>query len=117
MKNHEQNEKRKATKERGDLRERLSRALDIPPDLFPGGSLVEIRGQNALCVRGGGRILYYTDEEIRVALRHAVLSVRGRRLVCTAYCQGALGIDGLIESVCFCPPSFEKGKDEKGGTR
>ena len=107
-------EKKKSGADRGDLRERLSRALDIPPDLFPGGSLVEIRGQNALCVRGSGRILYYTEEEIRVALRYAVLSVRGRRLVCTAYCQGALGIDGLIESVSFCPLSCEKGKDGKG---
>ena len=99
-------------KERGaSLRERLSRSLDIPPDLFVGGSLIEIRGQNAVSVRGGGRILCYTEEEIRIALRTCVISVRGKRLICTSYCRGAIGIDGQIESVCFCAC------EERGGER
>lgn len=104
--------KKNSKGERAGLKERLSRTLDIPPDLFPGGSLIEIRGQNALSVRGSGRILCYTEEEIRVALRASVLSVRGKRLVCTSYCRGTLGIDGQIESVCFCPL---EGCEKRGG--
>ncbi len=87
--------------EREGWRERMSRALDIPPDLWPGGSLVEIRGRHAMTVRGNGKILVYTPEEICVELKQGVLSVKGRRLVCTSYYVGALGIEGKIDEVTF----------------
>lgn len=82
-------------------RERISRALDVPPDLLPGGSLLEIRGQSAMTVRGSGKILVYTPEEICVELRRGVVSVKGQRLVCTSYYLGALGIEGKIQAVVF----------------
>ena len=104
--------KRQKTQSGESLKEKLSRTLDIPPDLFAGGSLIEIRGQNALSVRGGGKILRYTDSEIRISLKACELSVLGQRLVCTSYCKGAVGIDGQIESVSFCP--CEK-KGSRGG--
>lgn len=105
--------KEKKRAERASLRERLSRSLDIPPDLFPGGSLIEIRGQNALSVRGSGTILGYTEEEIRVELKPCILAIRGKRLVCTAYYRGSLGIDGQIESVCF-EPIVTRERKERG---
>ncbi len=89
--------------EKAGLRERISRHLDIPPDVFPGESLIEIRGRGSVTVRGGGRILTYTPEEIRIALKHGCLSVQGRRLVCTSYYVGAVGIDG-----CVCRIFFEE---------
>ena len=87
--------------ERGDWKERLCRKLDLPPDVFLGEGLVEIRGRNAVCIRGGGKILLYTPEEIRVALKRGCLRIEGKRLICTSYHAGAVGIDGLISRVSF----------------
>ncbi len=89
------------THEREGWRERMNRVLDMPPDLWPHGTLIEIRGQEAMTVRGGGKILVYTPEEICVVLGQGVLSVKGRRLVCTSYYVGAIGIEGKIEGVSF----------------
>lgn len=90
-------------------RERINRVLDIPPDLWPRGTLIEIRGQEAMTVRGGGKILVYTPERISIAFDKGVLSVRGHRLVCTSYCVGALGIEGKIERVIFGEDGAEGG--------
>lgn len=90
--------------ERGTLSERICRALDIKPDAAFGGSLIEIRGRGSITVRGGGRILKYTENEIRLELRKSVLSVCGKRLVCITYYAGAVGIEGRIDSVCFIAP-------------
>ena len=39
---------------------------------------------------------------MRLALRDATLTVSGRRLICTAYLAGAVGIEGYICAVTFC---------------
>ena len=88
--------------ERGvPFREKLMQRLDLPPDLLPGETLVEIRGQNALSLKGGGRILLYTPQEIRVSLKNSKLVILGERLICTSYCAGAIGVEGRIEGVFF----------------
>ena len=92
----------KSSKERrGSVREALARRLDLLPDLFLDEGLVEIRGRGAVTVRGGGRILLYTPEEIRISLPRCVLSIRGENLLCTSYYQGAVGVDGSIGGVFF----------------
>ncbi len=93
--------KRENREERGSVKERLCRALDLPPDVFPGESLVEIRGRGFLSVSGCRGILDYTPDEIRLSLRKGSLRVEGKRLICTSYLAGAVGIDGQILSVRF----------------
>ena len=85
----------------GTLCERFLRALDAEPDIAFGGSLIEIRGRGALTLNGGGRILDYDDRVIRIALKHGALAIKGRRLVCAAFCAGRVRIEGVIESVSF----------------
>lgn len=34
-------------------------------------------------------------------MKDTVLAVRGRRLGCTSYLAGAVGVDGLVESLSF----------------
>ena len=75
--------------------------LDMPPDLFLGGSLIEIRGRGEMTVRGSGKILVYTPEQICVALADGMLSVKGQLLTCTSYYVGAIGIEGRIDEVSF----------------
>ena len=107
-------QKRNVTVEHEGWRERISRALDVPPDLLPGGSLLEIRGREAMTVRGSGKILVYTPEQVCVELGKGVLSVKGKRLVCTTYYLGALGIEGRIETVSFEDlPADRKRKGER----
>ena len=93
---------KKRLKEKGEgIRDRLTRRLDLPPDLLGSGGLVEIRGRGTVTVRGGGRILRYTPKEIRISMPRCVLSIRGERLICTSYYRGAIGVDGVIGGVFF----------------
>ena len=94
---------RKMSIENGKPRfsERVCRALDIEPDALPNSSLVEIRGRSAVSISGGGKILTYTDEEIRVALKKGAIAVNGRHLVCASFSAGRMRIEGRIKSVRF----------------
>ena len=92
----------KSEKERISISEKLNRHLDITPDVLPYGSLIELRGRNSLSVTGCGKILTYTPEQIRVALKKDDLLVSGKRLLCTSYHKGEIGIDGVIDCVRFC---------------
>ena len=85
--------------EKRKLRERLCHALDISPDVFPRETLIEIRGSNCLTLKGGGRITEYTDTRIRLKAKGKTVTVNGKRLCCSAYCKGAVTVDGLILSV------------------
>lgn len=87
--------------ERVGWRERICQRLDVSPDLLPGAGLIEIRGREGVSVTGCGRILVYTPEEIRVTLGKGQVVIRGKRLICTSYRAGAVGIDGRILGVFF----------------
>ncbi len=92
--------------------ERICRALDIEPDVLPHSSLVEIRGRSAVTVNGGGKIIDYTDSEIRLALKKGAIAIRGKRLVCASFCVGKVRVEGRIESVSF---EDSDAKNKKGG--
>ena len=84
------------------IRQRFCQALDITPDILPGGSYVEIRGRGSLLIRGCRKILKYSREEIVIATCRDVFSVRGESLTCISYLAGAVGIEGRIDGVDFC---------------
>ncbi len=90
-----------AKKERADLREVVCRTLDISPDALPRTGSIEIRGHHSVSVKEGGRILTYTPSEVSVEFDRGVVSIYGKRLVCSAYCRGTVRIDGRISSVVF----------------
>jgi sporulation protein YqfC len=86
---------------REGFKDRVYRTLDIQPDILPGGSFIEIRGRECVTVRGAGRILLYTPEEIRLERKGEVISVTGEKLICTSYHLGAVEIEGRVSSVSF----------------
>lgn len=93
---------RRREKEEGErFRDRLCRRLDIVPDLVSGEPTVEIRGRSLVSVQGGERILTYTPEEIRIALKRGCVRIKGKDLVCISYYVGAIGVEGRIFCVCF----------------
>ena len=93
--------RKKSTEKRANIRERLCHSLDIQPDIFAGGTLIEIRGRNSVTVRGGGCITAYTDREIRIMSSRAEIRICGERLCCSAYCRSQAVIDGSICSISF----------------
>lgn len=94
------------------LKERLCHALDVPPDLFPQETFIELRGRSSLSVSGAGGVTLYTDRQVRFALRRGELCIRGRRLCCTSYHKGSATVDGLISSVSFEEPKGETSEEE-----
>ena len=83
------------------LGERLSRSLDIPPDVLPGSSLITIHGRSALTLSGSSSIILYTPEEIRLSTKRGALSVKGKALVCISYNAAEITVEGRINSVSF----------------
>ena len=85
------------------LASRICRALDLPAEAAPGSTRVEICGRSSAKICGGGAILLYSPEEIRIALRrdNGYVSVKGFSLCCESYNMGAVGIRGRIVSVSF----------------
>jgi sporulation protein YqfC len=92
---------------RRPLSEWLAVRLDIPADVTGGGLRLDLRGRNTLTVHGCTRILDFSPCEVRLALRDGTLTVRGCRLICTAYLAGAVGIEGRI-----CCMEFQDGEVE-----
>ncbi len=88
--------------DRRTLPEWLAVRLDIPADVTDGGLRLDLRGRNTLTVHGCRKILDFTPCEVRLALKDATLTVRGSRLICTAYLAGAVGIEGYICGMDFC---------------
>lgn len=93
--------KEKITRDKMSLTERLNKHLDISPDLLPGNSNIMLRGRNSLSVAGAKKILLYTDCEIQLDLGKSILSVTGKRLLCSSYHTDETKIDGLIVSLSF----------------
>ena len=119
MREDRRNLKMKAEKE-DKLRfsERMCKALDIEPDILSGSSLVEIRGQGAVSISGSGKILDYTDGEIRIALKKGAIVINGKHLVCASFCAGKARIEGRIKSVRFEDiDDMQIRRSEKGGAK
>ena len=87
--------------ERESLSEKITKRLDIPPDVLPYSTTITIRGRNSVCVCGSTSITLYTPDEIKLSLHKGYLSIRGCRLLCTSYNAEELRIDGEIKSVSF----------------
>lgn len=86
---------------RRSLAEWLAVKLDIPADVTGGGLRLDLRGRNTLTVYGCTGILDFNPCEVRLSVKDATLTVKGCRLICTAYLAGAVGIEGYICSVSF----------------
>ncbi len=96
--------KRKNTEAAGEKRsltEWLAVKLDVPADTLCGGLRLDMRGRNTLTVHGCTGILDYSPCEIRLAFKDGILTILGRRLICTSYLAGAVGIDGCISTLQF----------------
>ena len=86
-------------REKGSFRERALRALDIPPDCFSGGYLLEVRDRYSVTVSGCLGILVYTPERIVLSLRDSHLRLEGEGLSCASYRDGMVRIEGRMHQI------------------
>lgn len=89
----------KSKREKRGFLEYLAVKDDMSVDGLCGNFHVELRGRNTLYMQGCRRILKYSPEEMVLAVKGLSVSVTGERLVCSAYHNGTVCIDGLIRSV------------------
>ena len=88
-------------REKGGVLARVSRALDIAPDVLARECVVELRGRELISVHGAERILVYLPSEIRVQTPRGVLSIVGERLTFISYGSGSVGIQGVVDKLEF----------------
>lgn len=79
---------------------------ELPSDLV-GGFRAELRGRNTLFLQGCLRILKYSPEEMILAAKGFCVSVKGERLICSAFHDGTVTVDGLVRAL-----SLEDGGEE-----
>ena len=95
-------ENRKKGAEKRALMEWLAIKLDVPADIIGDGLRLDMRGRHTLMVHGCRKILDFNPCEVRLALEDSTLIIQGKRLICTAYLAGAVGIEGYICGISFC---------------
>ena len=88
-------------REKNGVLARVSRALDIAPDVLARECVVELRGRELISVHGAERILVYLPNEIRVQTPRGVLSIRGDGLTFISYGAGSVGIEGIVDRLEF----------------
>lgn len=80
------------------LKLKIKRALELD-ELLGERDVLEMRGSSELTVRECGRILSYSESEIKLSLREYILSIRGEELFCSSYLGGIVRVDGEIFSL------------------
>ena len=90
------NETNKKNRHKRGFLEHLAVAAELPSDALIGEARVELRGRHTLFMQGCRRILKYSPEEMVIAGKDFSVSIKGERLVCSAYYNGTVTVDGLI---------------------
>ena len=88
-------------REKPSIKERVYRALDIPPDAIFREAMIEIRGRGLITVHGCERISRYLPSEIRIVTASGEVLILGSSLVCISFSSGSVGIEGRVDSVAF----------------
>ena len=69
---------------------------------FGGGTLSEMTVlycNRRATVRGCRNILFYSPEEVRLALRGREICLRGRELKCVSFAGGSVTVEGFLSAV------------------
>jgi len=82
------------------LGKKLRRALEID-ELVDERDRLEMSGSSDLTIREVGRILLYSETEIRLSLSSYVLKIFGEGLYCVSYLGAVVRVSGEISSLEF----------------
>lgn len=81
----------------------LTQKTWLPSDALAGEFRLEIRGRSSVIVCGCRRILKYTPTAIVLLSKEFSVGIVGEKLICTAYHEGAVCIEGFVTGVEFDP--------------
>lgn len=87
-------------KKRERIGNRIRRSLELDEVIDP-CDRIELRGLSELTVNGCARILSYSENEIKLSLKQYVLTIKGTGLYCASFYNGAVRVDGEMESLNF----------------
>ena len=93
--------KRDQKTEKVPFGERVSKCLNIEPDILVGGYQIEMRGRHRVKLGGARKILCYSDTVMRLQLGREIVRVEGMRLECASFTHGVAVIVGRIDGVSF----------------
>lgn len=82
-----------------DLLGALGEKLDIPREALPHGFALALSGGREMTVWGCRRILSYDEAEIVVLVQGRALRIKGERLFCSAFGEGAVTVTGKIDTL------------------
>ena len=91
----------KSHDKKAGLIEILSQKTALPSDALTGDFRLEIRGRNSAIVCGCRKILKYEPQNVVLSAKGFNVAIFGERLICTAYHEGAVCIEGYIIGVQF----------------
>lgn len=84
---------------RNAMMERLAIGADLPGEVGPGQSLVEIVGDRRVLIERHCGVVAYGCTEICVKVPHGILSVKGTGLMLARMTKDQLVITGSIEGI------------------
>lgn len=92
--------KRSSTKEdRHSMKERIAEISELPKDVVLGMSVVTMLGQTELCLENYAGIIEYTEELIRIRIKHGQMKIIGKNLNVSYYTNDDMKITGCIECI------------------
>ena len=84
-----------------EMKDRIFRAMQIPPDMARGVTLMEISGRQEVRIENFKSICSYYDTKIRVLASGYMIEIEGERLQIAYYSELIMRITGAITSVKF----------------
>ncbi|MDR1927329.1 MAG: YabP/YqfC family sporulation protein [Oscillospiraceae bacterium] len=92
------------TKPRGSVRQtarQLGEALDLPGEVLPGFSHLELLGNRQAIVDGVKGVIAYSDSCVRLNLGELVVSLEGAALCIRSYQMEQVILSGVIAALHF----------------
>lgn len=83
----------------GFLWDKIADGWDMPGEVVPGQSVLELLGENQVLIEGHKGVRQYGPETIDVKLRFGLVCVRGCGLELTHMTRSQLVIRGRIDSI------------------
>lgn len=81
--------------------EKISEQTDLPDEIFPGESVVEMVGDRRILVENHRGVTEYGCQRICIRLRCGTLIVTGCDLALSRMTKHLLVITGIVDSVCL----------------
>lgn len=79
--------------------ERISSEADLPDEVFPGQSLVEVVGDRRVLIENHRGVKEYGTEKICVKVKHGTILICGSNLTLRCMTRSQLVISGCIQSI------------------